>query len=209
MLKEQFNPTPAVIAYERNLMQRAKTDPGAFGELYKIYRKPVLGFLYTRTDFQSALDLTANTFLTIFEKIDEIPQLEEGKRPLAYFFNVARNKVMQHNRDLKRHKTTSLSTPVNWENLQDRMNVKIDDIPIYSKQDIDPQVSYPNRELLANMISTIQNLPPDQKNAAICMLTNGQLDQALFKELDIDGDALRLSWRYALIKLREARDDIL
>jgi len=48
---------------EKEILERAKTDPLAFGELYDFYYKPIFGFLYSRMGHaETAKDLTNETF---------------------------------------------------------------------------------------------------------------------------------------------------
>ncbi|MCX6714747.1 MAG: sigma-70 family RNA polymerase sigma factor [Candidatus Uhrbacteria bacterium] len=48
---------------ESELLEQAKTDPLAFGQLYDFYYKPIFGFLYSRTTHvETAKDLTNETF---------------------------------------------------------------------------------------------------------------------------------------------------
>jgi RNA polymerase sigma-70 factor (ECF subfamily) len=86
------------------LMRRAKEgDEEAFSLLYQAYFSPIYRYIYFRVNDQAmAEDLTQAVFLKVFEKL---PAYEERNRPpLAYFFTIARNKVIDYwrkNKEIK------------------------------------------------------------------------------------------------------------
>jgi RNA polymerase sigma-70 factor (ECF subfamily) len=85
---------------ERALVQAAKQDPGAFGELYQIYVQQVFRYLYSRIgNVQEAEDVTGQTFLAAFESITRFRQ--DGHFA-SWLFRIARNKAMDHFRRAKR-----------------------------------------------------------------------------------------------------------
>ena len=84
------------------LMRKAVAgDQEAFGVLYKLYFSPVYRYIFFRIrNTAVAEDLTQAVFLKVFEKL---PNYQDRKRPpLAFFFTVARNKVIDYWRVNKR-----------------------------------------------------------------------------------------------------------
>jgi len=83
------------------LMERAKNgDAEAFSRLYEIYFAPVFHYIYLRVkDKETAEDLMQDIFLKIFRSIRNYQK--EGISPLAYFFTVARNRVIDYWRKKK------------------------------------------------------------------------------------------------------------
>ena len=78
------------------LIQTAKEDPLAFAKLYDHFANPIYRYFYSRTGNQpDAEDLTAQTFLTVLEKL---PRYRERGQFKAWLFTIARNKVMDHYR---------------------------------------------------------------------------------------------------------------
>jgi len=78
------------------LIRLAKSgDSEAFGRLYELYFVPVFRYIYFRVkNKEEANDLTQTVFLKVFRSLPNFQ--EQDKSPLAYFFTVARNKVIDH-----------------------------------------------------------------------------------------------------------------
>jgi RNA polymerase sigma-70 factor (ECF subfamily) len=93
-----------------DLMRRAKAgDEEAFALLYKEYFTPVYRYVYFRVRSKhEAEDLTQSVFVKAYEAIDRFE--ERGKNPLAYFFTIARNTVINHWRKKKEVATGELET---------------------------------------------------------------------------------------------------
>ena len=83
------------------LMQRAKDGDGdAFGQLYHTYLIPVFRYIYFRIrDKDTAEDLTQDVFLKVYGAISRFEHKDTS--PLAYFFTVARNTVIDYQRKKK------------------------------------------------------------------------------------------------------------
>ena len=102
------------------LMQLAKSgDAEAFGRLYELYFTPVFRYIYFRVkDKEEANDLTQTVFLKVFCSLPNFK--EQNKSPLAYFFTVARNTVIDH---WRAKKEVRLDDPENvFEKIPDRAN---------------------------------------------------------------------------------------
>ncbi|HEX6510518.1 MAG TPA: RNA polymerase sigma factor, partial [Chloroflexota bacterium] len=75
---------------ERRLVERARTDGDAFGQLYAIHVDRVFRYLRTYTESEDdAADLTQNVFLRVLEAL---PRYQERGLPFrAWLFRIARN----------------------------------------------------------------------------------------------------------------------
>lgn len=86
------------------ISQAKKGDKQAFEKLYKLYFVPVFRYVYLRVnDKQLTEDITQEVFMKVYTSLDSYT--DQGKDPLAYFFTIARNKVI----DFYRQKKKSLS----------------------------------------------------------------------------------------------------
>jgi RNA polymerase sigma-70 factor, ECF subfamily len=76
-------------------------DKNAFSSIYEQYFSPVYRYIYFRVQSKVvAEDIAQAVFLKVWEKL---PDYQDLKRPpLAYFFTIARNKVIDHWRQNKR-----------------------------------------------------------------------------------------------------------
>ena len=79
-------------ARELSLIDRAKTDPEAFGQLYEIYVDRIYSYIYYRTGSHAdAEDLTARTF---FRALDSIGRYVHRGLPFsAWLYRIAHNPV--------------------------------------------------------------------------------------------------------------------
>lgn len=85
----------------KRLMHLAKDgDTEAFGLLYELYFAPIFRYIYFRVKTkEEAEDLVQNVFLKVYKSISTYE--ERNKEPLAYFFTVARNTVIDYWRKKK------------------------------------------------------------------------------------------------------------
>ncbi|MDD5430786.1 MAG: sigma-70 family RNA polymerase sigma factor [Candidatus Pacebacteria bacterium] len=76
------------------LMDLAKKgDNNAFAELYDMYFKPVFRYIYLRLkNKRDSEDLAQTVFLKFYKSVSGFR--EKGKSPLAYFFTIARNSII-------------------------------------------------------------------------------------------------------------------
>jgi len=83
------------------LMKMAKEgDMEAFGCIYELYFTPVFRYIFFRLNNKhEAEDLTQTVFIKFYESSANF--VEMGKNPLAYFFTIARNAVIDHSRKKK------------------------------------------------------------------------------------------------------------
>jgi RNA polymerase sigma-70 factor, ECF subfamily len=76
------------------LVEDAKKDPAAFGQLYDHYVQPVYRYLYSRVGtIHDAEDLTSQTFIAAFEYL---PRYRERGKFAAWLFRIARSKMTDH-----------------------------------------------------------------------------------------------------------------
>lgn len=83
------------------LMRLAKEgDKEAFGCIYELYFTPVFRYVYFRLkNKHEAEDLTQTVFVKFYESTANFTRM--GKNPLAYFFTIARNVIIDHSRKKK------------------------------------------------------------------------------------------------------------
>lgn len=86
------------------LAEWAKTDPGAFGELYERYYHRVYRYVYHRVSHTSdAEDITALVFV---KALEALPSYHPGRNGFApWLFRITRNSVIDHYRR-RRNQTT-------------------------------------------------------------------------------------------------------
>ena len=78
-------------ADEAELVERAKREPEAFGQLYDRYYSTILNYVYRRTlDVTLAEELTSNTF---FNALRALPDYENRGKFGAWLYRIAGNEI--------------------------------------------------------------------------------------------------------------------
>jgi RNA polymerase sigma-70 factor (ECF subfamily) len=103
----------AIDKEEKALIERAKTDKEAFGELYERYVDRIYNYVYYRTgNVADAEDLTARIFMRAMK---HIPRFEDKGVPFsAWLYRIAHNLVANFHRDRSRRKILALDDIVHW-----------------------------------------------------------------------------------------------
>ena len=98
---------------ESTLIERAKTDKEAFGELYEQYVRRIYNYVYYRTgNVQDAEDLPARIF---FRAMSHIGAYQDKGLPFsAWLYRIARNLVANWHRDQSRRQILALDDFVQW-----------------------------------------------------------------------------------------------
>lgn len=98
---------------ERLLVERAKQDKEAFGELYSRYIDKIYSYVYYRTgNNQDAEDLTARVF---FRAIQHIENYEDQGVPFsAWLYRIAHNLLANWYRDQSKRQMLSLDSIAHW-----------------------------------------------------------------------------------------------
>jgi RNA polymerase sigma-70 factor, ECF subfamily len=100
-------------AEEIELIQQAKTDQEAFGQLYERYADRIYNYIYYRTSNQAdAEDLTARVFVRAMK---HMPNFEYQGVPFsAWLYRIAHNLVANYHRDRSRRKIIALEDIIPW-----------------------------------------------------------------------------------------------
>ena len=98
---------------ESILIQRAKTDPEAFGQLYERYVDRIYNYVYYRTgNAADAEDLTARIFERAIKHIGNYR--DQGVPFSAWLYRIAHNLVANWHRDRSRRKIVSIDDVSQW-----------------------------------------------------------------------------------------------
>lgn len=95
------------IREEYRILEKSRTNPDAFGTLYRKYFDRIFGFIYRQTDDEDvAADLCSQTFLNALNHAGKFTY--RGIPVSAWFYKIAANEVNRHYRKRKSTKTFSL-----------------------------------------------------------------------------------------------------
>lgn len=98
---------------DAELVQVARHDPVAFGELYKLYLDPIYGYMRARVgNHEDAADLAEQVFLQAWKAL---PKYRDRGVPFsAWLFRIARNVATDSHRRAR--------TTVRWESVPERLH---------------------------------------------------------------------------------------
>ncbi|HEX6383892.1 MAG TPA: sigma-70 family RNA polymerase sigma factor, partial [Anaerolineae bacterium] len=98
---------------ETALIERAKTDKEAFGQVYELYVDRIYNYVYYRTgNVADAEDLTARVFVRAMQHIGRYR--DQGVPFSAWLYRIAHNLVANWHRDNSRRKIISLDDIAQW-----------------------------------------------------------------------------------------------
>ncbi len=96
---------------EEELVEQARADPVAFGQLYDRYVNRIYNYIYHRVGNQhDAEDLTARTFFRALSHIDHY--VDRGAPFSAWLYRIAHNLVANWHRDRARRRTIALDEAI-------------------------------------------------------------------------------------------------
>ncbi len=95
------------IIDESQLVEQAKVDPEAFGQLYELHVEKIYNYIYYRVgNRHDAEDLTAKVF---YRALNHIPRFKHKGKPFAaWLYRIAHNLVANWHRDHSRRQVVAL-----------------------------------------------------------------------------------------------------
>ena len=143
---ETETPQAEPAALESALVERARRDPAAFGQLYERYVDRVYSYILHRVgNVQDAEDLTARTFYRALDKLDTYE--DRGLPFSAWLFRIAHNLMANWHRDHGQRRFLSL----------DRLWWR-------SAEGDSPQEQVEDQEEQAELWDAISRLPEERRN---------------------------------------------
>jgi RNA polymerase sigma-70 factor (ECF subfamily) len=171
---------------QKMLMHSAKEgDVAAFGQLYEIYFTPIYRYIYLRVRNKAeAEDLVQGVFLKVYQSVGDFE--ERGSSPLAYFYTIARNTVI----DFWRKKKEVVENP-------EEILVKI------PTPEESPQASIEKKETMAGVEKALENLTDEQQEVVIMKFINDLSNKEISEILGKSEEAIRQLQCRALKALRK------
>lgn len=172
---------------EIGLIDAAKKDPAAFGELYKLYVDRIYNYIYFRCgSVKDAEDLTGKVF---FKAMSHIKGYKHMGLPFsAWLYRIAHNLVANYHRDRARKKEISLE------------DVRFQ---VFTQTSPHPEVRAERAQEVEDLLITIRELSPIRQELLILKfvdrLSNAEIGQILRKS---EG-AVKSLYHRTLLELRE------
>jgi len=173
------------------LIQKAKNgDNEAFGRFYELYFVPIFRYIYFRVKSKvEAEDLTQEVFLKAYRAIENFE--DKNKSPLAYFFTIARNTVIDY-----------------WRKKKELVVNKDETFEKISDKNSDPLKLTEQKEIRDFVKQAIEDLTQDQQEVIILKFINERTNQEIANLLNKSEEAVRQLQCRALKVLRQKFKDL-
>jgi RNA polymerase sigma-70 factor (ECF subfamily) len=174
---------------EVSLVERAKTDPNAFGLLYEQYVNRIYNYVYYRTgNHHDAEDLTAKVF---FQALNHISRYVQRGAPFSsWLYRIAHNLVANWHRDRSRRKVVSL----------DGLAV------VEHQQDDGPFQQVTQGERREALLAAIQRLPADRQQLLILKYVERLPNAEIGRIMGRSEGAVKSLYHRTLLALRQDLD---
>jgi RNA polymerase sigma-70 factor (ECF subfamily) len=172
---------------ERELIARAKSNPEAFGELYRKYADRIYNYHYRHTSNRvEAEDLTSRTFYRALRSLHRYR--ETGASFQAWLFRIAHNLVVNWYRDSKAHQNISIDV----EN----------PLPLRAPRP-SPESRIADVETQQALLSVIEALPEDRKTLILLKFVEHMTNAEIGEVLGRTEGAIKALYHRTLISLRK------
>ncbi len=170
---------------ESELIERARTDRRAFGDLYELHVGRIYNYLYYRTGNQhDAEDLTARVF---FRAIQHVSHYQDRGAPFAaWLFSIARNMLANWYRDSGRLKLVPLENAGGQEG------------------ETEPELAIQLGQDKETLLAAIRNLPPDRQDLLILKFVERLSNAEIGLLLGRSEGAIKSLYHRTLVSLRES-----
>lgn len=175
--------TEVELEKEREIIERSRKDPRAFGELYERYFDRIFNFIYRQTDDEElAGDITSQTFINALNHLYSYQF--RGVPFSAWLYRIARNEINKHYRKNKRKNVFSIE------------EMKVRELIERSDETWD-------EELVQNLINFMKDLPTEMLQVLELRFFEDKDFREIAFILDITESGAKMRTYRALDKLRK------
>jgi RNA polymerase sigma-70 factor, ECF subfamily len=169
---------------EVELIDLARTDPAAFGELYERYVKRIYNYIYYRTgNYHDAEDLTARVFARALQHIPNY--VDRGLPFSAWLYRIAHNLVVNWHRDRGRRKL-----------------VPLDEMVMSTLRGEAPEPMAEHREEQDLLLVAIRNLPEERQQLIILKFVERLPNAEIGEIMGRSEGAIKSLYHRTLLSLR-------
>lgn len=170
---------------ELQLIEQAKNDKDAFGQLYEKYSKQIYGYIYYRVgNNHDAEDLTTRVFMRAMQHISQYE--DQGVPFSAWLYRIARNLVANWHRDQNRRQVISL-----------------DDMNQWHFHEESPELSLEWAEHKETLYNAIRRLPRDRQELLILKFVDRLSNAEIGEILERSEGAIKSLYHRTLLALRD------
>jgi RNA polymerase sigma-70 factor (ECF subfamily) len=170
---------------EVELVELAKIDAEAFGELYQRHVKRIYNYIFYRTgNHHDAEDLTSRVFHRALQNIDNY--VDQGVPFSAWLYRIAHNLVANWHRDRRR-----------------RRIIPLDDFMLRGLRGEAPEDIAEDREDRKRLIEAIQRLPADRQQLLILKFVEHLSNLEIGQVMGRSEGAIKSLYHRTLLALRD------
>ncbi len=170
---------------EAALIDQARTDKEAFGQLYERYHDRIYNYIYYRTgNTDDAADLTAKVFMRAMQHIGHYE--DKGVPFSAWLYRIAHNLVANWHRDNSRRQMLSLDDIAQWR--------VADDSPEFATQLMEDKTV---------LLASIRRLPADRQELLILKFVENLSNADIGDIMGRSEGAIKSLYHRTLLALRE------
>jgi len=169
------------------LINAARTDPVAFGELYKKYIDKIYNYIYFRTgSANDAEDLTEKVFLKAMSHIKGYKHM--GLPFSAWLYRIAHNLVANYHRDRS-----------------SKQEISLDDLPgrIIPQPDPQPEAKIVIRQEVEELLGTIRELADNRQELLFLKFVEQLSNMEIGLIMRKSEGAIKSLYHRTLLELRE------
>lgn len=172
---------------EKALINAAKNDPAAFGELYQRYVERIYNYIFYRTgSVKDAEDLTGKVF---FKAMNNIKRYKHMGLPFsAWLYRIAHNLVANFHRDQSRKQ----EIPIDAVSRQYAI-----------ESEFYPEAKVVHRQEVENLLELIRDLAPNRQELLILKFVDQLSNAEIGKIMRKSEGAIKSLYHRTLIELRE------
>jgi len=185
--KAPVKPSPKPPAQDESaLIERAKNDPVAFGELYERYVGKIYSYVYYRTGNEhDAEDLTARVFFRALKRISSYT--DRGLPFSAWLYRIAHNLVANWHRDQSRRKM-----------------VPLDEYIVLNLKHEAPEYVTESREEQEYLLNVIRQLPSERQQLLVLKFIEHMSNAEIGSMMNRSEGAIKSLYHRTLVELRDS-----
>jgi RNA polymerase sigma-70 factor, ECF subfamily len=170
---------------EEQLVEQAKTDPEAFGQLYELYVDKIYTYIYYRLgNHHDAEDLTAKVF---YRALNHIPHYNQKGVPFAaWLYRIAHNLVVNWRRDHQRR-------PV----------IALDDLTFSGDRQETPHRAVERANETEILLEAIQRLPRERQQLLLLKFVERMSNAEIGEIMGRSEGAIKSLYHRTLVSLKE------
>ncbi len=183
---------------EIELLNKIKTNSDHFSELFKLYYKPIFGYIFRRTgNFDDTADITADTFFKAFKHIDSFSY--KGISIKIWLYRIATNETNLYFRHEQKH--NSLLERIDFENKTDFNSFLYED-----KKELELELQKHGQFLV--VLRNLKTLPTKYQEVIALKYFEGNQNKEIVEILNIKEGTLKSLLSRGLEKLRKKCNQI-